>query len=77
MTASVPLAKERIKIEIRKNKEKLRTDQRKLQKIRRESGEHVPDHEGIQGRDGLDFIVQELVTKEKQLQRIEEDIGQL
>lgn len=29
------------------------------------------------GRDDLDFIAQEFVTKEKQLQKIEEYIGQL
>lgn len=76
MTASVPLAKERIKIEIRKNKEKLR-----ISENYKKFGENLENMFQImkeyKGRDDLDFIAQEFVTKEKQLQKIEEYIGQL
>lgn len=76
MTASVPLAKERIKIEIRKNKEKLR-----ISDNYKKFGENLENMFQImkeyKGRDDLDFIAQEFVTKEKQLQKIEEYIGQL
>lgn len=76
MSGAVPLAKERIKLQILKNKEKLR-----ISEGYKRFGENL---EGMfqvmkeyKGRDDLDFIAQEFVTKEKQLQTIEEYIAQL
>jgi archaellum component FlaC len=76
MSGAVPLAKERIKVEITKNKEKLR-----ISEGYRRFGENLQAMFQVmkeyKGRDDLDFIAQEFVTKEKQLQTIEEYIAQL
>lgn len=76
MSGAVPLAKERIKVEILKNKEKLR-----ISEGYRRFGENLENMFQVmkeyKGREDLDFIAQEFVTKEKQLQTIEEYIAQL
>lgn len=76
MTEALPLAKERIRNMIYTNKEKL-----KISENYRKFGENLENMFGVmkeyKGRDDLNFIAQEFVTKEKQLQKIEEYIGQL
>lgn len=62
MTESLPLAKERIKIEIIKNKEKL-----KIAQNYKRFGQSIENMFQVmkqyKGRDDLDFIAQEFVTK--------------
>lgn len=76
MTESLPVAKERIKTQIYKNKEKL-----KISENYKRFGENLEEMFQVmkeyKGRDDLDFIAEEFVTKERQLQKIEEYIGQL
>jgi hypothetical protein len=76
MSGAVPLAKERIKVEIQKNREKLR-----ISEGYRRFGENLQGMfqvmQEYKGREDLGFIAQEFVTKEKQLQKIEEYIAQL
>ncbi len=76
MTESLPLAKQRIKNKIQQNKEKL-----KITEAYRKFGENLElmftVMKEYKGRDDLNFIAEEFVTKERQLQKIEEYIGQL
>jgi hypothetical protein len=76
MSGAVPLAKERIKGEIQKNREKLR-----ISEGYRKFGENLQAMFQVmceyKGREDLTFIAQEFVTKEKQLQKIEEYVAQL
>ena len=76
MTESVPIARERIKNKIYRNKEKL-----KITEGYRKFGENLEQMFTImkeyKGRDDLDFLASEFVTKDRQLQKIEEYIGQL
>ena len=76
MTESLPVAKERIKTQIYKNKEKL-----KISENYKRFGENLEEMFQVmmeyKGRDDLDFIAEEFVTNERQLQTIEEYIVQL
>ena len=69
MTESLPVAKERIKNKIFMNKEKL-----KISENYKKFGENLEEMflimKEYKGRDDLDFIAEEFVTKERQLQKI-------
>jgi len=76
MTESVPLAKERIRNIIFRNKEKLRISEN-YKKFGESLVKMFDIMKEYKGRDDLDFLAEEFVTKDKQLQKIEEYIGQL
>ena len=76
MTESVPLAKARVNSLIHKNKEKIRIAEEykrfgegldNLFKVMRE----------YKGRDDVDFLANEFVAKEKQIQKLGEYVGKL
>lgn len=76
MTDSVPLAKARVNSLIHKNKEKMRIAE-----------EYIKFGEGLdnlfkvmreyKGRDDVDFLADEFVAKERQIQKLGEYIGKL
>ena len=76
MTESVPLAKNRVAALIHANREKL-----KISDSYRKFGEGLIEMFSImkryKGRDDLDFIAQEFVTKEQQIHKLEEYVSTL
>lgn len=76
MTNCIPLIKERIRVLIHNNKEKI-----KISENYKKFGEELEHMFSImkeyKGRDDVGFIAEEFVMKEKQLKKIEQYIGKL